>query len=75
MCCLLPLDDISDVAISDLSDWQLATYLCQRRVILSLQCTVDSAVSIECLVSLRAVMTPYMMLQEYVIVGPGYGLR
>ena len=28
----------------------------------------DSAVSIECLVSLRAVMTPYMMLQEYVIV-------
>ena len=25
----LPLDDIPDVAISDLSDWQLATYLCQ----------------------------------------------
>ena len=65
----LPLDDIPDVAISDLSDWQLATYLCQRRAILSLQCTADSAVSIECLVSLRAVMTPYMMLQEYVIVG------
>ena len=63
------MDDIPDVAISDLSDWQLATYLCQRRAILSLQCTADSAVSIECLVSLRAVMTPYMMLQEYVIVG------
>ena len=45
----LPLDDIPDVAISDLSDWQLATYLCQRRLgaILSLQCTADSAVSIE----------------------------
>ena len=35
----------------------------------NIQCMADSAVSIECLVSLRAVMTPYMMLQEYVIVG------
>ena len=45
----LPLDDILDVAISDLSDWHLATHLCQRRAVLSLQCMADSAVSIECL--------------------------
>jgi hypothetical protein len=62
----LPFDDIPDV--SALSDRQLATYVCQRRAILSLQCTDDSAVSIECLVSLRTVMTLYTMLQEFVIV-------
>ena len=42
----LPLDDIPDVAVSDLSDRQLATYLCQRRAVLSLQCMADSAVCI-----------------------------
>ena len=61
----LPFEDIPDVAVSALSDRQLVTYLCQRRAVLSLQCTNDSAVSIECLVPLRTVMTPYMMLQEY----------
>ncbi len=42
----LPFDDIPDVAVSALLDRQLVTYLCQRRAVLSLQCTFDSAVSI-----------------------------
>ncbi len=63
-----PFDGIPDVAVSAPSDWQLVTYLCQRRAVLSLQCTNDIAVSIECLVPLRTVMTPYTMLQEYVVV-------
>ncbi len=54
--------------VSALSDRQLVMYLCQRRAVLSLQCTNDSAVSIECLVPLRTVMTPYTMLQDNVIV-------
>ncbi len=64
----LPFDDIPDVVVSALSGRQLVTYLCQRRAVLSLQCTCDSAVSIECLLPLRTMMTPYTMLQEYVIV-------
>jgi hypothetical protein len=46
-----PFDDIPDVAVSALSDRQLVTYLYQCRAVLSLQCTNDSAVSIECLVN------------------------
>jgi hypothetical protein len=61
----LPFDGVPDVAVSTLSDGQLATYLCQRRAVLSLQCSNDSAVSIECLVPLRAVLIPYTMLPEY----------
>jgi hypothetical protein len=63
----LPFDGVPDVAVSTLSDRQLATYLCQRRAVLSLQCSNDSAVSIECLVPLRAVLIPYTILQEYVV--------
>ncbi len=63
----LPFDGIPDVAVSALSNRQLATYLCQRRAVLSLQSSNDSAVSIECLVPLREVLTPYTMLQEYVV--------
>jgi hypothetical protein len=64
----LPFDGVPDVAVSTLSDGQLATYLCQRRAVLSLQCSNDSAVSIECLVPLRVVLIPYTMLPEYVVV-------
>jgi hypothetical protein len=64
----LPFDGIPDVVVSALSDGQLATYLCQRRAVLPLQCSNDSTVSIECLVPLRAVLTPYTMLQDYVVV-------
>ncbi len=56
----LPLDNIPDVAVFHLSDRQLATYLCQRCTVLSFHCMADSAVSIECLVPLRMVMTPYV---------------
>jgi hypothetical protein len=55
----LPFDDIPYVVVSALLDRQLVTYLCQRRAALSLQCTYDSAASIECLVPLRTVMAPY----------------
>ncbi len=64
----LLVDDITDVSVFDLSDRQLATYVCQRRAVLSLQCIADTAVSIECWVPLRSVMTPYMIQQDYVIV-------
>ncbi len=64
----MPFDGVPDVVVSALQDWQLATYICQRSAVLSLQCSNDSAVSIECLVPLCAVLTPYTMLQEYVVV-------
>ncbi len=64
----LPFDGIPAVAVSVLSNRQLVTYLCQRRAVLSLECSNDIAVSIECLVPLRTVLTPYTMLQEYVVV-------
>ncbi len=46
----LPFDGIPDVAVCAFSDRQLVTYLCQRRAVLSLQCSNDSAVSIESMV-------------------------
>ncbi len=64
----MPLDDIPDIAISSISNQQLAMYIGRCKAVLPLQCTADNNITVECLVPLRQAMVPHPFQQKYIIV-------
>ena len=61
------LHDIQDIAIATIPDGQLAKHLCKKRAIFSLPYTTTGSHTVECLLPLRQVASPYPYREEYVI--------
>ena len=61
-------DQPPDVDISSSSNQQLLGYLCESRAIFSYPRSDNDILLVECLIPLRAVVNPYLVSQEYVVV-------
>jgi len=61
------LHDIPDIAISDIPDRQLVAHLCNKRAIFSLPHTATGNHTVECLLPLRKVISPYPFREELTI--------
>ena len=64
-----PPDCLPEVDISRISDPLLLDYLCQVRAVFPYSCNDDDTFLVECLMSLRKVVSPYPFKQEYLIAG------
>ena len=62
-----PPADLPETTISKISDQQLLAYLCHGRAVFPYPCSDSDTLMVECLMPLRAVMSPYPFKQEYMI--------
>ena len=62
-----PPDCLPEVDISRISDPLLLDYLCQGRAVFPYSCNDDDTFLVECLMSLRRIVSPYPFQQEYLI--------
>jgi ribonuclease HI len=65
--CSTPLDRLPDVDISSLSDPVLLDFLCGVRAVFPFSRNGTDTLLIECLMSLRRVVSPYPFKQEYLL--------
>mmetsp|Transcript_55124 Transcript_55124/g.115349 ORF Transcript_55124/g.115349 Transcript_55124/m.115349 type:complete len:484 (-) Transcript_55124:655-2106(-) len=62
-----PPDCLPEVDISNISDALLLDYLCHGRAVFPYSCNDNNTVMVECLTSLRKVVSPYPFKQEYIV--------
>jgi hypothetical protein len=62
------LHDLQDTAVAAVPDRQLVVYLCQKRAIFSLLHTARGSHTVECILPLSQVVSPYPFREELIIV-------
>ena len=62
-----PPAGLPDTDISKIADPQLLDFLCHGRAVFPYPCNDNNTLMVECLASLRTVVSPYPFKQEYMV--------